>query len=262
MFEFAVRTTIARFDLKTAEGRVQAARAVAPIVATIRDRSLRPEYTREVAGWLGLEVEQVATEVSRSGRLPADRRPAERPTADEVVEPAPGEGRHLFPMPDTRDPVVNAERQLLQVLMQFPNVLKTGAIDQLEPGSFSAPAHQAVFDAIRVARSGEHTATVRGWAAAVAEAAPGAVSGLVSELAVAQLPTRLDPLTGLPASRYVEELFTRVRTVALTRRIADALSELRRLDHAETPDPGRTRSLAATLQDLQRELAGLKAALG
>ena len=47
MFEFAVRTTINRFDLDTAEGRVQAMRAAAPIVAGIRDRSLRPEYTRD-----------------------------------------------------------------------------------------------------------------------------------------------------------------------------------------------------------------------
>src|SRR3954462_4078092 len=68
MFEFAVRTTISRFDLDTAEGRVQALRAAAPIIAGIRDRSLRPEYTRTVAGWLGLEVEQVSTEVQRAGR--------------------------------------------------------------------------------------------------------------------------------------------------------------------------------------------------
>ncbi|MGL5860838.1 MAG: DNA primase, partial [Phycicoccus sp.] len=45
MFEFAVRTTIRRFDLDHAEGRVQAMRAVAPIVGSIRDGSLRPEYT-------------------------------------------------------------------------------------------------------------------------------------------------------------------------------------------------------------------------
>ncbi len=265
MFEFAVRTTIARFDLKTAEGRVQAARAVAPIVASIRDRSLRPEYTREVAGWLGLEVEQVATEVSRAGKLTVDHRSAERPTpasADEAVEPTPGEGVALFSMPDPRDPVVNAERQLLQVLLQFPSILTPGAIDQLQAESFSAPAHRAVFDGIRIATAGEHAASARGWTAAVADAAPGAVSGLISELAVASLPTRLDPLTGLPTSRYVEELFARVRTVALTRRIADALSELRRLDHAETPDPERSRRLAAELQGLQRELAGLKAAMG
>ena len=59
MFEFAVRTTIARFDLRSAEGRVQGLRAAAPIVANIRDRALRPEYTRTVAGWIGVEVEQV-----------------------------------------------------------------------------------------------------------------------------------------------------------------------------------------------------------
>ena len=60
MFEFAVRTTIKRFDVATAEGRIQAVRAVAPIIASIRDQSLRPEYTREVSGMLGLDVEQVA----------------------------------------------------------------------------------------------------------------------------------------------------------------------------------------------------------
>ena len=264
MFEFAVRTTIARFDVKTAEGRVQAARAVAPIVASIRDRSLRPEYTREVAGWLGLEVEQVASEVSRAGKLTVESRSAERTTSappDEAIEPAPGEGSAI-PTPDPRDPVVNAERQLLQVLLQFPNVLSAGALDQLEPESFSAPAHRAIFDGVRIATAGEHAASTRGWAAAVADAAPGAVAGLVSELAVASLPTRLDPLTGLPTSRYVEELFARVRTVALTRRIADALSELRRLDHAEAPDPDRSRGLAAELQGLQRELAALKASMG
>ena len=263
MFEFAVRTTIRRFDLKTAEGRIQAVRAVAPIVASIRDRSLRPEYTREVAGWLGLEVEQVATEVSRAGRLSAETtRQADRPPADELLEPTPGEGGDLLPAPDMRDPVVLAERQLLQVMLQFPNVLSTGAIDQLEPDSFSAPAHRAVFDGIRIATGGGSRTSTRSWTAAVTEAAPSAVAGLVSELAVAPLPTRMDALTGLPTSRYVEELFARVRTIALTRRIADAMSEMRRLDHAETPDPERSRGLATQLQVLQRELAGLKAAMG
>ena len=79
MFEFAVRTTISRFDLDTAEGRVQALRAVAPIVAGIRDRSLRPEYTRTVAGWLGLEVEQVAAEVARGPSTSARAGGAARP---------------------------------------------------------------------------------------------------------------------------------------------------------------------------------------
>jgi DNA primase len=92
----------------------------------------------------------------------------------------------------------------------------------------------------------------------VTEAAPGAVSALISELAVATLPTRMDPMTGLPTSRYVEELFDRVRTVSLTRRVADAMSEMRRLDHAQEPDPERSRALGLQLQELQRQLARIK----
>lgn len=45
MFEFAVRTRIASYDLDRPQERVQAMRAVAPILAGIRDRSLRPELS-------------------------------------------------------------------------------------------------------------------------------------------------------------------------------------------------------------------------
>src|SRR5690606_28844304 len=68
MFEFAVRTTVARFELASPEGRVAASRAVAPMVATVRDPGLRAEYTREVAGLLGLGVEQMQAEVVRAER--------------------------------------------------------------------------------------------------------------------------------------------------------------------------------------------------
>ncbi|HET6667207.1 MAG TPA: DNA primase [Intrasporangium sp.] len=269
MFEFAVRTTIKRFDLATAEGRVRASRAVAPIVASIRDRSLRPEYTREVAGMLGVEVEQVSAEVARAGRITLDRdglqgrldgRSARGGTdvVDEVAEPTPGEAARTMPVPDHRDPIVLAERQLLQVLLQFPTVLRPGAIDLLSADAFTAEAHRAVFDGIRIANSSGDRASLGTWVSAVTEAAPSAVSALISELAVATLPTRMDPMTGLPTARYVEELFDRVRTVSLTRRVADAMSEMRRLDHAQEPDPERSRALGLQLQELQQQLARIK----
>ncbi|EWT03412.1 DNA primase [Intrasporangium oryzae NRRL B-24470] len=266
MFEFAVRTTIRRFDLATVEGRVQAMRAVAPIIGSIRDQSLRPAYIREVSGMIGVEVDALATEVSRAGRLKVDddRTGERRPAAvghDVNDEPGPGEAGDLFPAPDRRDPVVLAERQLLQVLLQFPTVLRPEAIDVLSPESFSAPAHRAVFDGIRIALQAADRGNVTSWTSAVTQAAASPVAGLVSELAVDTLPTRMDPLTGLPTSRYVEELFDRVRTIALTRRIADAMSEMRRLDHAETPAPERARQLATELQELQRELATIKAGM-
>jgi DNA primase len=223
---------------------------------------------------LGLDVEQVATEVSRAGKIKIDedarsergdrndrngRDPRDR---RDDGEPSPTEAAGAMPMPDRRDPVVLAERQLLQVLLQFPTVFKPGAIDLLTPESFSAPAHRAVFDGIRIAHHSGDKGNARAWTSAVTEAAPSPVAGLVSELAVDTLPTRMDPNTGLPTSRYVDELFDRVRTIALTRRIADSMSEMRRLDHAETPEPERTRELGIQLQTLQRELAAIKAGMG
>ncbi len=70
LFEFVVRSTLRAFDLGTPEGRVNALRSAAPAVAQIRDRALRPEYTRLLAGWLGMEdVETVqrAVEAARRG---------------------------------------------------------------------------------------------------------------------------------------------------------------------------------------------------
>ena len=59
LFEFAIRSTLAQFDLEHPEGRVQGLRAAAPVVAQIRDQSLRPEYARRLAGWLGMDVDDV-----------------------------------------------------------------------------------------------------------------------------------------------------------------------------------------------------------
>jgi DNA primase len=68
LFEFVIRSTLAQLDLDTAEGRVQALRAAAPIVARIKDSALRPEYARRLAGWLGMDVEPVARAVAQAGR--------------------------------------------------------------------------------------------------------------------------------------------------------------------------------------------------
>ena len=61
LFEFAIRSTLAGYDLESAEGRVAALREAAPIVARIKDPALRPEYTRRLAGWLGMDPAGVST---------------------------------------------------------------------------------------------------------------------------------------------------------------------------------------------------------
>jgi DNA primase len=305
MFEFAVRTTLARFDLSNAEGRVRALEAVAPIVAGIRDRSLRPEYTRTVAGWLGVEVEQVANEVGRATRMatraatatsaaatgtaaataaagsagsagtgsvmgsPA-RQVDSEPGREQGHERGDGHGNglgheegheHAFEMarPDLRDPVVSAERQLLQAALQFPSLIDPAGFEAIAPESFSAPAHRAVHDAIRAAGGIEAAGQPGLWVDRVSQAASLTVRPLVSELAVASVPARFDKTTGLPERRYVDGLLIRIQEVALTRQIGDAISAMRRVPPDET---AASRALGIQLQDLQRELADLRAKLG
>jgi len=269
MFEFAVRTTINRFDLSTAEGRVQGMRAAAPIVNSIRDSSMRPEYTRTVAGWIGVEVEQVQAEVARAGRMAAREAKGEggsapgqghahRTDTEAVPEPSLEEARASLPAPDLRDPIVFAERQLLQSLLQFPSCFEAADVDAIAPESFAAPAHRAVFDGIRGAGGLQPGLSERAWADKVAEAAPLAVRSLVSELAVAPLPTRFDKATGLPERRYTTALLVRVQEVSLTRKIADAMSAMRRMAADPHSDPAQARALSSSLQNLQRELASLR----
>jgi DNA primase len=65
LFEFVIRAELAKHDLDESEGRVHALRATAPIVAKIRDSALRNDYTRRLAGWLGLEERDVQPAVRR-----------------------------------------------------------------------------------------------------------------------------------------------------------------------------------------------------
>ena len=255
MFEFAVRTLIGRLDLTTAEGRVQAMKVAAPVINSIKDPSLRPEYERTVAGWIGVGVEQLADAVRRAGTLRPPEEPRRREA--EAAEPTADELAAALPMPNMRDPLVNAEAQLLQVFLQYPNVITGEMLDSIAPESWVAPAHRAVFDAVRSVVVTEGM-TLAQWVQAVTTNAPLAAQPLVSALAVASLPVTLDPSSGLPEARYVASLVARVREVSITREIADSLSLLRRLSSDPDADPAQVRAVSKRLQDRQRALADLR----
>jgi len=255
MFDFAVRTTMKPYDLDRTEQRVDAMRAVAPIVAAIRDSTLRAEYVRSVAGWLGVDEQRFGREVagaSRSGPRatpsPQLRQPSEE--LDEEVGPS-------LPAPDLRDPVVAAERQLLQVAMQYPHCLVAEDVDALPVEGFRAPAHQSIWQAMRqaggIAAAG--TMSAAAWTSAVSTQAPPLVAPMVAELAVAGLPVTLDQGTGEPPLRYVDSLVDRVVDASLGQRIDTALSALQR----SASDEKATRALSEELTQLHRERARLRA---
>ena len=262
MFEFAVRTHLMRHDLSTVQGRVQAVRAAAPVIAAIRDQASRPEYIRAAAGWIGVDVEQVRAEVSRAGRArrsvherrpPADPRVTGSPDRAVVADvPSPP----TYPPIDPRDPVADLARQVLQVLLQYPALVPEADLASLEPASFTAAALREVFEA--VLRAGRDTAaqgSAAAWVDRVAAEAPEELRGLVAELSVAPLRIAVDTSSGEPEGRHVGRLILELSEIALRRHIEDSMSALQRL---EPTDPEAARALGVALIERQRELAALR----
>jgi DNA primase len=108
LFEFAIRAELAHHKLDTAEGRINGLNQTAPLVAQIRDKSLRPEYTRLLAGWLGVEVEIVSSAVAQG----AKNRPVTN-SVDNTDAPAVNAWR-----PDPNEARLILEREVLKTRIQ------------------------------------------------------------------------------------------------------------------------------------------------
>lgn len=266
MFEFAVRTTVARFPLDSVEGRVLAARAVAPIVAGIRDDALRPEYTRAVAGWVGVDEAVLRDEVLRAGRQTSGRDRAQR-AADALDQAAadggpagrpPEEDDGRLPMPDLRDPIQRAERQLLQAVLQYRHQFSDDTLAGIPVVAMVAPAHAAVVRGVHEVLPESAGLSSAGWVSAIAAAAGEEVRALVNELSVAPLPTRLDPETALPPQRYLDALVRGVHDTHLGRRIADLTATVRHLQHDPHAAPETVAGAIRDLHALERARATMR----
>ena len=209
LFEFAIRTELKLHNLTTAEGRVNALNATAPLVAQIRDKSLRPEYSRLLAGWLGIEVEIVTSAVSQGARrsAPASVQPDED-QVDQSWRPHPQEPRLLL------------EREVLKARLQMPDLVTTWS--EIEEAAFTHPAYvemKRVIDA-------HASSTIQ-----IDEVSDERMKTLFTELTVE--PIRSD---GEVSARYIESIVARLREVGISRAIADLKSNLQRLNPVENPD--------------------------
>ena len=208
MFEFAIRSVLEPYDLDSAEGRVAALRRAVPMVASIRDRALRPEYTRRLAGWLGMDIEPVATAVGGVARRTNGEPPSQAGNSTR---------------PDPQDPALQVEREALKLALQVPQ-LAGPVFDATEVDMYTADAYRAVRAAIAAAGGAATAASGPGWVAAVRESAPDdAVRTLVTELAVEELRS-----AGNPDPRYTGAVLARLAEMAMTRRITELKSKLQR----------------------------------
>jgi len=212
LFEFVIKASLASHDLATPEGRIGALRAAAPVVAGIRDAAIRPEYSRKLAGWLGIEPEQVIAAVGKGGKPDA---------GGGAVREASGASAG----PSGKDPVARAQALALGVLLQSgsevakdPSAL--AIFGALSSEAFSVPQYRAVFEAVRAA--GGPRADAGDWVGAVAAEAGEELAGVVSQLAVTPLPT--DRADG----GYARSVLSRMLDLDLTRQIAEIRGTMQR----------------------------------
>ncbi|MDT5200797.1 MAG: primase [Mycobacterium sp.] len=232
LFEFAIRTTLSDIDLDNAEGRVSALRRCVPIVAQIKDPTLRDEYARQLAGWVGWpDVAQVIGRVREEAKNPtAQNRARSRRSA--AGQPDAGARAGAAARPNPSDPTLWPQREALKSALQYP-ALVGPVFDALTVESFTHPGYAAVSMAIEAA-GGTGTGIGGGeWLDAVRQKAPSpAAAGLISELSVEAI--RVDDDDKLP--RYIAGVLARLQEVWIGRQIAEVKSKLQRMSPVEQGD--------------------------
>ena len=219
MYEFMIKQVMNQCDLNTVEGRTLALRAAAPVVSKIRDRVIRDGYARELAGWLGMNPDDVLREI-RAGAT--NTTPATSPTA-----PAP-EGDKPYTMESlSKDPVTTLERDVLMVLLQHPDVVPAERATAVLSTQFSHAALALVRDAMLSVFDQYQDGA---WVSRVTAETPEALQPLVGQLSVAPLPE-----SKAQTERYCLGVTATLLDRDLLRQKAELMSTLQRTDAAADP---------------------------
>jgi DNA primase len=259
VFEFAILSELAKYNLDTNEGRLAALDAAARIIGRIKDRGLINRYAVSLDKWLGmLDEEFVRTRVlEQAARHQGGSRRPDRVSAAQAgvrgggqtarrQPPGDGAGRDERPdgvrgeagpgeeaSYDPGDPVIQVEREALKLAVQRP-ALCGPAFDVLGPAAFTAEPHAAVRELIDGCGGARGAASAQEWVARLRDAAPDdRVRGFLTLLAVE--PLRVSRADGEPDTRYADAVLARVEELAVSRRIAAVKSRLQRLNPVEAP---------------------------
>ncbi len=253
LFEFMIRRTMLGFDLDTVEGRVHATRAVAPIIAGIKDRSMVDGYVRVVSGWLGVE--------------PADVRAAMQASNNRVtIEVESDQGSiGTFASLGT-NPTFERERDVMVALLRYPELMGLALAGDIMACQFSHPALRRIHGAMIAAFADFASST---WISRVIELSDPELHPLVSELAMVDIPVRPTVLprpktetpeqatvrraeearlTAVDIAAYVVDVGTTLIVADIVRQRSDFQSILQR-----TPDGAPERT------ELQRRIMELEA---
>ena len=221
LFEFVIRSTIEDYDLSNPEGRVLAMRAVAPVLASIKDAALRPEYIRMVSGWLSIDEATIRNEIGHKGGK-ANRGPVNQPVSEvaSTVRPVTAQ---------VNNTVGAVERTALKCVLQAPAQVGQW-FTSLEESVFTVPAASAVFTAcVKAGNPLDYTDATK-WVQAVLDVSDEETAQHVRALAVEPLPV------DVPDERYVQAVLARVLELDAGRRIDEIKATLQRSELQDNPE--------------------------
>lgn len=241
MYEFVIDRRLSDFDLSTVEGRAGALRAAAPVVAGIRDPTIRPGYIRVLARRLGADLEEVAAAVTAVAAQapPAPTRPQSAP---DPVSPTP---LRLADLSRAAVPDTALERDALMGLLQYADGVPTDALR----AALGLRLHHPALDAIRAAIAAAPDVHRPGWAADAVATVPEQYRALAADLLAADFPARDEDA----ARASTADLVRRLRIRDLDGVKAALLGDIQRVP----PDSEEGRAVRMRL----REVDGARQAL-
>jgi DNA primase len=234
LVQFALERAIAKHDLDTAEGRLHATRAIAPLLARVKDRGLVEEYLSVYAGRLGKEKAEL-------------RRAVQGAAAGQQPEAPAGPKREVR-VDSTQ---LRAQREVLKVALQQPQ-LAGPYFDAVDATPYTDPNYRAVREAVAAAGGAAKAAAGPNWIAAVQSACTELAAGaLVSELAVEEL-----RLAGEPDQLYVRTILARIQRPVVEAEVADLKRRLQRINPSTDKDEYMT--LFGQLMGLEQHVRSLR----
>ena len=235
LYDFVIKTAIGRFDTTYTTGQMGAVKAVAPLIAQIRDRSLLDLYSRKAVRQIGVDLDIMQREV-RDARCKLNVRdedayaPKRRFAANAAAaEPRMEQGVNPYANPSARkalehrdaaeqsyyridDAVFICEQQFMATLIQVPLAVDPTLFASLTLSSFMTPVFRTLFQAIAAAGGLPSTDTPQGlWMHNLTKAGGPMLESVINELAVMQLPLPPSDADTERASQQSQEINVQLR---------------------------------------------------
>lgn len=207
LYDFVIDTVINRFDTSFTTGQMGAVKAVAPLIAQIRDRSLLDLYTRKAVRRIGIDLSVMRREVAAARRrlqVRDDDAYVSRYNSDALggqqlrdvqssdqtsrmaLARSAAQNQHYYRVDDA---VFMCEQQFMALLLQVPLAFDEKLFAQLTLNNFMTPVFRTLFQAF-VAAGGLPTGNVTQglWLHIMTKSAGPLLEPVITELSVMPLP--------------------------------------------------------------------------